>query len=169
MSATVQIDEANGVSQTVTANITNTNMGSSDAVNLDPTANPITPGQRTFVKYQKFHVTAMGGSSSIGNLKVWRTGSLGVGGTQTHLTNARTTSYGGALGYATPTQSSVTNVDQTMPTSEPASANVGIGGSLAGTLTGAGSSDYVAHQITSDASATAGSTSTMNYGYDETA
>lgn len=169
MAATVEIDEANGAGETLTHNITNTNMGSTDAVNLDPVAFPVTPGNRTFVKYQKIHVTAMGGSSKIDNLKIWRTGSLGTGGTHTHITNARTSSYGGALTYATPTASAVTGVDQTMPTSVPGTANLGIAGSLSGSLTATGSSDYLGHQITTDSSATAGSTSTMNYQYDETA
>jgi hypothetical protein len=167
--ATVEIDEANGAGETITHNISNTNMGSVDAANLDPVANPITPNTRTYIKYQKIHVTAMGGSSKIDNLKVWRTGSLGTGGTHSHVTNARTSSYGGALAYATPTQSAVTGVDQTMPTSTPATANLGIGGSLSGSLTSAGSSDYLGHQIVTDSAATAGSTSTMNYQYDETA
>lgn len=167
MAATVEIDEANGAGQTLTHNISNTNMGNTDAANLDPVANPITPGNRSFVKYQKIHVTAMGGSSKIDNLKVWRTGALG--GAATHVTNARTASYGGAITYATPTTSAVTGVDQAMPTAEPGSANVGISGSLSGSLTGTGSSDYIAHQIVTNAADTAGSTSTMNYQYDETA
>jgi len=169
MAATVEIDESNGAGETLTHNITNTNMGSADAVNLDPVAYPVTPGDRTYIKYQKIHVTNIGTSSKIDNLKVWRTGALGTGGTQTHITNARSTSYGGALAYATPVATAVTGVDQTMPTSVPATANLGIGGSLSGSLTAAGSSDYLGHQITTDASATAGSTSTMNYQYDETA
>mgnify|MGYP001267587589 CR=1 FL=1 len=169
MAATVEIDEANGAGETLTHGITDCDMGSTDAANMDPVANPLTPGNRTYIKYQKIHVTAMGGSSKIDNLKVWRTGSLGTGGTHTHVTNARTSSYGGALSYATPVTSAVTGVDQTMPTSEPGSANLGIGGSLSGSLTGTGSSDYLGHQITTDSSATAGSTSTMNYQYDETA
>ena len=165
--ATVQIDEANGAGQTITNNITNSNMGSVDAANLDATANPIVAGDRSYIKYQRFDVTAMGGSSAIDNLKVWRTGALG--GSATHVTNARETSYAGALTYATPVATSVTNVDQTMPTSEPTNANLGIGGSLSGQLTAAGNSDYCGHQIVTDAGDTAGSTSTMNYQYDETA
>lgn len=167
--ATLEICESNGAGETVTHNITNTNMGSNDSSNLNTATYPITAGNRSFVKYQRFHVTAMGGSSKIDNLKVWRTGSLGTGGTHQHLTNARITSYAGAITYATPVASAVTNVDQAMPTSEPASQNVGIGGSLTGDLVAIGYSDYIAHQLTTDSSATAGSTSTMNYQYDETA
>ena len=167
MAATVEIDEANTVSQTLTHNITNTNMGSTDAVNLDPVANPLTPGNSTFEKWQKIHVTSMGTSSSIQNLKIWRTGSLG--GAATHLTNARTASYGGAATFATPVSTSSSVATQTMPSATPGSANLGIGGALAGTLTATGSSDYLVHQINSNAADTAGSTTTMNYQYDEVA
>ncbi len=169
MAATVEIDEANGAGETLTHDITNSNMGSDDSVNLNAVTYSIAPNTRTYIKYQKIHVTAMGGSSKIDNLQIWRTGSLGTGGTPHHYTNARTSSYGGALEYATPTRSAVSGVDQEMPTSAPGSANLGIGGSLSGALTATGSSDYLGHQIAVDASATAGSTTTMNYQYDETA
>ncbi len=167
MAATVEICESNSAGETVSHNITNTNMGSTDAANLNPTTYPITPGNRSYIKYQRLHVTAMGGSSAIDNLKIWRTGALG--GSATHVTNARTTSYAGALTYATPVTSSVSTVDQAMPTSEPGTANLGIAGSLTGQLTATGYSDYLGHQIITDSGDTAGSTSTLNYQYDETA
>lgn len=168
MAAVVEIDEYNGVSAaTVTHSITNTNMGSVDAVNLDPVANPVTAGANTFEKYQKLHVTSMGGSSQVSNFKVWRSGALG--GSAVHLTNARTASYGGAASAATPIATASSVATQTMPTAAPGSANLGISGSLAGALTGAGSSDFLVHQIQTNGADTAGSTSTMNYQYDETA
>lgn len=166
--ATVEIDERNGApAGTLTHNITNTNMGTVDQINTDPVANPVTPGSNTMEKYQQVHVTAMGGSSKIDNLKIWRTGALG--GAAVHLTNARTATYGGAPTYATPTVSASTVATQTMPTAVPGTANLGIGGALTGNLTAAGSSDYLVHQIQTNAADTAGSTSTMNYQYDETA
>lgn len=167
LAATVEICESNGAGETITHNITNTNMGSTDAASLDPVANPITPGSNSYEKFQRFHVTAMGGSSKIDNLKVWRTGALG--GAATHLTNARTASYGGALAYATPDTTEAASSTQTMPTSTPASANLGIAGSLTGSLTATGYSDYLNHIVKTNAADTAGSTSTMNYQYDETA
>jgi len=167
MAATVQINEYNTVGETKEANITNTNMGDTDAPNLDPVAYPVTPGNYTYEKWQKLEVTAMGGSSAIDNLKIWRTGALG--GSATHKTNARETSYGGAESYATPIKTVSTIATETMPTSEPSGANLGIGGALAGALTAAGESDYLVHQIGTDAGDVAGSTSTMNYQYDETA
>lgn len=165
--ATVEIDEANGAGQTLTHSITNSNMGSTDTVNLDPVANPVVPGNNTYEKWQKIHVTAMGGSSKIDNLQVWHTSALGANAT--HLTNARTTSYGGAPTYATPVATASAVATQTMPSSDPAAANLGIGGSLTGSLTATGSSDYLVHQIQTTGSATAGATCTMNYQYDETA
>jgi len=169
MAATVEILEANGAGETTTANITNSNMGSVDAANLDAVANPVVPGENTFEKWQQISVTALGGSSQLDNFKVWRTGALG--GSATHVTNAREASYGGAATYATPVGDATdsTVATQTMPTSEPTGANLGIAGSLAGALTATGQSDYLVHQIQTDAGDTAGSTSTMNYQYDETA
>lgn len=167
MAATVTISEFNSAGETESTNISNTNMGSTDAAELDPVANPVVPGENTFEKWQKFSVDAMGGSSAVDGLKVWRTGALG--GSATHDTNARETSYGGAETYATPTATTSSVATQAMPTSEPTGANLGIGGSLGGSLTATGDSDYFVHQIQTDSGDTAGSTSTMNYQYDETA
>ena len=166
MAATVEICESNGAGQTVTHDIADSNMGSVDAAGLDPVANPVTPGGNTFEKWQRFHVTAMGGSSAIDNLKVWRTGALG--GSAVHVTNARETGYGQAA-YATPVATASSVATQAMPTVEPGGANLGIGGSLAGQLTAAGYSDYLVHQVQTNAGDTAGATTTMNYQYDEVA
>jgi hypothetical protein len=165
--ATVEISETNGAGATVTDGIGDTDMGSTDAANLDPVANPVTAGNNTYEKWQRFHVSAMGGSSAINNLQVWRTSALG--GAATHKTNARTTSYGGAASYATPVATTSSVATQTMPTSDPAAANLGIGGSLSGSRTTTGYSDYLVHQIQTNAADTAGSTSTLNYQYDEVA
>ena len=167
MSATVLINEYNTVGESETANITNSNMGSADSANLDAVANPVVPGENTYEKWQKMEVTAMGGSSQIDNLKIWRTGALG--GSAVHVTNARIATYGGAESFATPIATDSTVADQTMPSAEPATANLGIGGALAGDLTAVGLSDYLVHQIQTNVADIAGSTSTMNYQYDETA
>ncbi len=167
MAATVEICESNGAGETITHNIGNSNMGSTDAAALTAASYPITPGNNSYEKYQRFHVTAMGGSSKVDNLKVWRTTSLGANAT--HLTNARTASYGGAPTYAQPVATTSTPATQTMPTSTPGTANLGIGGSLTGSLTATGYSDYLVHQIQTTGSATAGASMTMNYQYDETA
>lgn len=167
MAATVVVNEYNGAGETETANITNTNMGSADSANLDAVANPIVPGENSFEKWQKIEVTAMGGSSKVDQLKIWRTGALA--GSTSHVTNARESSYGGAETYATPTASASSVATQAMPSSEPSGANLGIGGSLSGSLTTTGSSDYLVHQLQTDAGDTAGNTTTMNYQYREVA
>ena len=167
MAAIVQINEYNTSGETKTAGIANTNMGSIDAASLDPVEYPVTPGNNTFEKWQKIEVTDMGGSSRIDNLKIWRTGALG--GAAAHDTNARESTYGGSEVFAEPVDADSTVATQAMPTTEPAGANLGIGGSLTGTLDAVGESDYLVHQIQTDAADTAGSTSTLNYQYDEIA
>lgn len=167
MAATLTMAESNGAGETITDNPANTNMGDTDAAALDPLAYPITPGNNTYEKYQRIKVSNMGGSSQIKNLKIWRTGALG--GSAVHVTNARTSSYAQKT-YATPVKTDSTQATQAMPTDVPASANLGIGGALNGIITTATSySDYLVHQIQTDVADVAGSTSTMNYGYDEVA
>lgn len=166
MAAIVQISEYNTVSETKTASITNSNFGSTDAVNLVTATYPITAGTNSYEKYQKLEVTAMGGSTSVEDLKVWYTGALS--GSDTFLTNARTSAYGGAETFATPVATASSKATQTMPTSAPAT-NLGIGGSLSGTLTAAGSSDYLVMQLQVDAGTTSGATLTLNYRYAEVA
>ncbi|MDO8487701.1 MAG: hypothetical protein Q7S31_00105 [bacterium] len=168
MAATVEIDEQNGNSgsPTLTHNIGNSNMGSTDTANMNPTAYPIVPGGNSCEKWQRFHVTDIGTSTRINNLKVWRSGSLGADAI--HMTNARTSDYGGST-YATPTADPSTVASQIMPTSTPGSANLGIGGSLSGTISSSGYSDFLVHQIQTTATALAGNSTTMNYQYDETA
>ena len=167
MAATVEVDEQNGKSSSpaLTHNIGNSNMGSQDAANLDPTTNPIAPGENSYEKWQMIHVTDMGASSKISNLQVWRTGDLGAHAI--HLTNAKTQNYGGAAGYTTPTTTISRVATQHMPTADPGSANLGIGGSLTGSLTSSGYSDFLVHQIQTAPPALSGSITTMNYQYDE--
>lgn len=167
MAATVEIDEQNGLagSPTLTHNIANSNMGSADSANLDPVKHPIVSGENTCEKWQLLHVTDMSTSSRINNLKIWRSGALGANAI--HLTNASMTGYGGTATYTTPTTAISTVANQIMPSSTPATANLGIGGSLTGSLAASGYSDFFVQQIQTNPKALAGSTSTINYQYDE--
>ena len=175
MAATVSIAETNGTAPgTETASITNSNMGDADAVNLVAADYPVAPNTNSFEKWQKFNVTSMGGSSRVKTLKVWRPGALGTGAT--HKTNARETSYSGAETYNDPSKtdrSATYHYSQTMPTSEPAGANLGIGGSRTGEITAAGNSDFLVHQLQLDGTAVAGVALTgangMTYKYTEVA
>lgn len=167
--AVVEIDESNGeVSDIqVTHNITNTNMGSVDAPNLDPVAYPINSGERSFAKYHRFHVTDLGGSSNVQNLRIWRTGDLG-GDEDSLLCNLKTENYN-QNNYAEPTRAEISGVVNDMPTEETDSANLGIAGALNGSLTAVGFSDYFVHQLVVNAGAVGGSTYVLNYQYDELA
>ena len=169
MAATVEVDEENGKSSSpvLTHNVSNSNMGSADASSLNPIDNPIVPGRNSFEKWQLIHVIDMSTSSSINNIRVWRSGSLGANAI--HLTNASVSSYGKEAKYRTPTDSTSPVAVFSMPTSSPGSANLGIGGSLTGSLTAAGYSDFLVHQIQTTPAAMAGSTTVMNYQFDETA
>ena len=169
MAATVEIDEENGKdsSPALTHNIGNSNMGSADVANLNPITNPIAPGANSFEKWQMLHVVDIGTSSKIENIRVWRSGSLGANAI--HLTNASNSAYRGEAKYRTPTDDTSPYAIFPMPTSIPSSANLGIGGSFTGSLATNGSSDFLVHQIQTTEGALAGSTTVMNYSYDETA
>lgn len=175
MAATVSIAETNGAAPgSETASITNSNMGDVDAANLVAADNPIVQNTNSFEKWQRFNVTNMGGSSKIKTLKVWRPGTLGNGAA--HKTNARETGYGGAQVYNNPSKtnrSATYGYTEAMPTSEPAGANLGIGGSLTGEITAVGKSDYLVHQLQLDVTAIAGVALTgaagMQYKYTEVA
>lgn len=166
MAASVQISETNGAT-VVYDNIGNSNMGSTDAHDLVAATYPITAGQNSFEKYQRFKLVDKSTSTCIKNLKVWRSGTSI--GSDVHKTNARTSGYV-QKSYVAPTASTSTQADQDMPTSVPAGANLGIGGSLTGELTTNGTySDYLVHQLQVNAATVAGVTATMNYQYDEVA
>jgi hypothetical protein len=169
MAATVEIDEENGKSSSpaLTHNIVSSNMGSTDSSNLNPIDNPIAPGANSFEKWQLIHVIDMGTSSAISNLRVWRSGSLG--NNAIHLTNASVNSYQGEAKYQTPTADTSNIAIFAMPTQIPGSANLGVGGSLTGSFTKSGQSDFLVHQIQTTKAALAGSTTVMNYQYDEVA
>lgn len=167
MAATVRIDESNGAGETITNGISNSNFGSNDSANLTAATYPITAGNNSYEKWQKLEVTAMGGSSAVKDIKVWYTGTLS--GSDTFKTNARTSSYGGAATYATPVATASSIATQTMPTSAPGSANLGIAGSLSGQLNATGKSDYLVMQIGVNAATTAGATLTINWRYTEVA
>ena len=169
MAATVEIDEQNGKSGSpaLTHNIANSNMGSADSSSINPIAHPIAQGENSFEKWQLIHVTDMGTASAIKNIRIWRSGILGENAV--HVTNASILSYKGEAKYRTPTNSVSDVAIYNMPSIIPGSANLGIGGSLIGTITKAGYSDFFVHQIQTTEAALSGSTTVMNYSYDETA
>jgi len=173
MAATVQISETNGASPgTRTDSITNSNKGSTDAVNLVPATYPIIAGQNSYEKWQQIKLVSLGGSVKIKSLRMWRTGALSgsdvLKGNQhetqgTYDTHKKTA-------YETPVATTSTIGVNTMPTSAPSNPNLGIAGSLTGELTADGTySDYLVHQLQVNAGTTQGASYTDNYQYDEVA
>lgn len=156
----IEICESNGAEETVTHDVEHLDFGSTEAAELVKASNPITPGQNSYEKWFRLHVTDLEGASSVSDIKLWRTGALS--GADAMVTNARESSYGGAETYAEPVATTSTVADQTMPSTEPTGANVGIGGSLAGELTDVGYSDYMVVQVQVDAATTEGATPTLN-------
>lgn len=174
MAATITIAETNAASAVVTDAITNGNMGSADQVNLDPVLYPITAGQNSYEKWQRFCCSAAGGSSALLNWKVWVTTGPSTGATL--KTNARTTSYAGAQVYDEPSdtdRSATYGYTEVMPTSEPGTSNLGYGGTLGAQMDITSGlpkyTDYLVQQLQTTIAANAGTTYTVNFQWDEVA
>jgi hypothetical protein len=172
MPATVEIDESNGATETVTHNITNTNYGSTDAVNLNAVNFPVIPGDNTFEKWQRVHITSMGGSAVIRNLRYFATAPA-VNTTQNFNGHTTQATYDAAnhkqLTYS---QAAVTatRTPETVPVVAPTTANIGFSGGLTTDVTAAPAfSDFIVSQVRTTASATAGTTLTITFRYDEVA
>lgn len=145
---------------TDTATPTNLNFGSTLAANLAPSTYPITAGTYSYEKWIKANFS--GSFTRIENIQFWKSAGAYVTGETIKWTGEETT-------YAVPTTSVSTTATVAVPTSDPGTANVGIGGSLSGSLTSAGSSDFIVLQtsITSAASAGAVNQKTFTLQYDE--
>ncbi len=165
MTATFELSESNGAGETVTDGITNLNYGSADQPNLDPATYPITAGQNSYEKWVRCHFT--GTFNKIDNIRIWMSSGTYVTG-ETIKTNLTTSGYT-AASYSQPTQNTSTVATNDMPTSEPSSANLGIGGSLSGSLTSEGYSDYWVSQLQTTTSTPPGdvNTKTFTIKYDE--
>lgn len=181
MSATTQFSESNGAGETVTDGISNINFGSVDTPNLTPSAAKIViPGAsvvQSFEKYLRFHVSAMGGSSSIGNLKLYKSGGAYVTG-EVINSNSGSTTQQKQTTYHTPDQTlrtvtSFGNIPTTLPTVSNCSiTSLGVEGTVGagtGTLGAAGYSQYfcLSLQISSATPAGAANQKVFTLQYDE--
>jgi len=175
MSATVYIEETNGASGSEVNSVDpdNLNMGSVDATELVPSSYPITAKAdgHAYEKWLRLFVSNMGGSSQVDNVKMWLSDLGGGWKTGEGMScNLVTGGYTPISAYATPVDTDSTVATQAMPESEPGSANIGIGGSLSGSITSAPShSDWVVLQLDVTASTPAGSlnTKTITIQWDE--
>ena len=165
MTATFQLSESNGASETVTDGISNINFGSVDSPNINPADHPIRAGENSYEKWIRCKFT--GTFNKIENIKIWMSSGTYVTG-EVIKTNLTTSGYSDAS-YSTPTDSTSTVAVNDMPTSEPSGPNLGIGGSLSGSLTSEGYSDYWVLQLQTSASTPPGdvNTKTFTMQYDE--
>jgi hypothetical protein len=145
---------------TATATPTNLNFGSTLAANLAPSTYPITAGTYSYEKWIKANFT--GTFTRIENIHFWKSAGAYVTGEQVNWT-------GQQVSFVAPTTSASSYASAAVATANPTTANVGIGGSLSGSLTTAGSSDFMVLQtsVTSGASAGAVNTKTFTLQYDE--
>ena len=143
-----------------TATPTNLNLGSTIAANLAPSTYPITAGTYSYEKWVK--ALFDGSFTRIENVQFWKSAGALVTGEVLNWTGQK-------VAYATPTNVVSTFATAAIGTSAPGSANVSIGGSLSGSLTATGYTDFIVLQssITTAASAGATNSKTLVMQYDE--
>lgn len=146
--------------ETTTATPTNLNMGSTLAANISASLYPITAGSSSYEKWIKLHFS--GTFTRIENLQFWKSAGSYVTGESIVWEGEQTT-------YATPTNAASTIATTAVPTADPGTANVSIGGSLSGSLTAEGDSDFIVLQTAITGAASAGSTNLKTFviQYDE--
>lgn len=153
MAATFNWAQSNGAGETVTDLGSSGNLfnfkNSDSATAADYSSNPITAGNSSYGVYIRGHFT--GTFNKIENLQFWQSTAFSPS------TGLQVTFKGHTTSYATP--SATDNGNSSVPTSDPATANVDFGGSLAGNITAAGYSDYIVLQLDTTSSAAAGDTS----------
>ena len=150
-----QASEYNLVGEIEATNVSTFNIGDVDSANITPgPTNAILAGENAYIKYNKWKCTTFGALNQIDDLRQWRDS----GGYSTGVSvdcSLRTSGYSQPA-YATPNKTTYT--DQTYPVADPGSANLGIGGSLTGTITAINQySDRLKWQVHTTGSTPAGS------------
>jgi len=126
----------------------------------DYTSYPITAGNNSYEVWLRGHFT--GTFNQIQNLKFWKSaGNYGAGEAIKFV--------GNVTAFDDPTTADSPYATGNVPTASPGSANVSIGGNLAGVLASAGYSDYMVMQLQTTTAAEAGDTETFTFTltYDE--
>lgn len=153
MAATFSWAQSNGSGQTVTdlgasGNLFNFKANDS-ATAADYSSNPVTAGTSSMEVFLRAKFT--GTFNKIDNLQFWQSTAFSP------ATGLQVTFAGNNVSYTTP--SATDNGSGNVPTSDPGTANVSIGGALTGSLTASGYSDYIKLQLDVTVSAAPGDTS----------
>lgn len=147
---------------------TNLNLGSTNARDLAPSTYPITAGTYSYSKWVRGHFS--GTFTRIENLKFYCSDS-GTGYVSGEIINfsGTTSDYAGTSTYVEPTNEADAQAANALVFAEPGTANIGIGGSLTGSLEAEGDSDFIVLQASIGASAAAGAVQqkTLTFVYDE--
>lgn len=164
MAATVQINEYNGAGETKTASVVNGHFlsadlpGDSDRRTANPITKPSAGTNRSYEKYQKLEIGAMGGSTQLDTFRHYLTASLPTGFSM--FTSAINTPIQPT--YAQPVNTDSSKAVNAMPTSDPANAQI------YGTLTAAAqTTGYVVTQLDLSTSVEAGYSATVQWRYAE--
>jgi len=145
---------------TATATPTNLNFGSTLYASLNPTLYPVTAGQNGYEKWVKANFS--GSFTNISNIQFWKSAGAYSTGEAINYTGMKTS-------FVAPTTTLSVIATTTLPVANPGTANVSIGGSLAGSLLTAGASDWIVMQVNTSTTTPAGATATKTFSlqYDE--
>ena len=161
MVATFAWSETYGGGTGTTGTPTNLNFGSTSAIDLVPSTYPITAGTNSYEKFVRGYWS--GSFTRVENVQYWKSAG-------SYVTGEAIKWYGdGNTSYTAATTDTSTIATAAVPTADPGTANVSIGGNLTGSLTATGYTDYVVlqTQVTSTASAGAVNQKTFTLQYDE--
>jgi hypothetical protein len=127
----------------------------------DYTSYPITAGENSYEVWLRGKWT--GTFNKVQNLQFWKSSPTG------NDTGVSIKWNGQRTAYATPTTANSSIATADVPTEDPGTANVSIGGALTGSLSASGYSDYIVLQMRTTTGAAAGDTSayTFTMQYDE--
>lgn len=166
MAATFGWTQANGAGETLTDLGVSGNLFNfkkvDDATAANYSSNPIDAGDNSYEVWLKAKFT--GTFNTIENIQFWRSTnfspSTGLGISWAD---------GGVSAYTQPVSANSSIATTSVPTSDPGSANVSIGGNITGNLSASGYTDYIVLQLDTTTAAAAGDTSlaTFTLNYDE--
>ncbi len=144
----------------VSGNLFNFKTSDSLASAGDYTSYPITAGNNSYEVWLKGHFS--GSFNLIQNAQFWKSAGTEGAGEDIYWEGITTA-------YATPVTTNSPAATATVPTSDPGTANVSFGGSLAGTIAAEGYTDYITLQLRTTTAAEAGDTETFTFTlqYDE--
>lgn len=132
-----------------------------DATAANYSSNPIVAGENSYEVWIRAHFT--GTFNQVDNLQFWMSTDFSPN------TGLALKWEGEQTSYVTPVKTTSSVATTAIPTADPGTANVSIGGNLAGNLTSAGYSDYIVLQLQTTVAAAPGDTSlaVVTLQYDE--